>query len=490
MNKQILLHYKIHLILIGSFLGYISWSFQDIRLTIFSIGIFYAYIQIEKRIDLFIITLSYLLVSSRGLLIGTITYYDNNFIAGLTVWLSAALLTSIPYILIWSNNRSKRFLLLPLLVIVLIAPGFGYISWVNPIISTSLIFPGFGFLGFVLFILLFYLYFGINNLYKTILLVIIAFNIIIKFPTENQSIQNINTKYEIALKETENAIVRTTYNLFPFLPKNEDLAINKEQFIENFIISRLASFLIPGLNVISMIIFLLTLSMMLSIYKKFGRPLSFVLIIFILLNIKYTTHKETSFDSLNTKYDYNPESIDFRASYTRQMDLLNNINRYKGKNVVAPESILGFYNSNSAAFIWDQVNKNVLAGAYIKDKSNNQMYDNVVLLLTPKVKKIVYKQRVPVLISMWKPWTQKGAKANLFNNPIVKVLNKNIAFFVCYEQLLDFTFLHSAFKNPDLFIGISNLWWASNTTIELIQRNRLELYSMLFNKPYLYSVNR
>lgn len=382
---QILLKYKLHLIFIGSFIGFISWSFEDIRFTIFSIFIFYAYIHLNKRLDFIIVVFCYLLVSSRGLLIGTITYYDETFY-GLIVWFGSSLIILIPYSLIWSRKKNIRYLLLPLLIIVLILPPFGFVSWVNPIINAALIFPGLGFFGLLLFLCSFY------------------------------------------------AAI--------FLPKYQRM----------FFIS--------------------------------------ILSIFIITN-KTTPVTPNDIQTLNSNYDYDLNQKNFEKDYFRQLEILERTNKSSKNILVASENILGYYNSNSG-MIWDQVkdNKTLYAGAYIKNKLNPNMFDNVVMSITAEEKKVIYKQRVPILVSMWKPWSNEGAKAYLFDNPIVKVDNKLISFFVCYEQNLDFTFLHSAAYDPDLFIGISNLWWAKDTTIETIQHNKLKLYSLLFDKPLIYAVNR
>ena len=385
MKIKALLNYKISFIIIGSLIGYISWSFEDIKLTIFSVLIFYLYIHINKRLDFMIIVFSYLLVSSRGLLVGTINYYDQ-VLYGFTIWFAAAALILFPYSLIWSKEKTKRYYLLPLLIVVLILPPFGFISWVNPIISAGLIFPGLGYFGILLFLAAFY--------------------------------------------------------CSLFLKKS------------------------------SRIIFLSLLSL------------------FVITNSN-TPIKPKDIKALNSEYEYNADTRNFKNEYFRQIDTLKKANSSQSKIFVASENILGYYTQNSN-MIWDQLEKEkvLYAGAYVKDKDNPKMFDNVIMEITPKEKKVLYKQRVPVLVSMWQPWSNFGAKAHLFKNAAVKTQNKTVAFFICYEQLIDFTFLHSAAVKPDLFIGVSNLWWSKNTTIETIQHNRLKLYSILFNKPLIYSINR
>jgi len=141
--------------LTGMFIAYISWSLS-IELTIFSSLLFFAYFYINQRSYLFTLILSYYLFASRGLLIGTENYYDSSYIA-ILIWLSASLLTTSVWITIWSPFQKKRLLLFPIMLTLLIVPPIGFISWVNPIISSAIIFPKFGFLGIVFYLLTLYL---------------------------------------------------------------------------------------------------------------------------------------------------------------------------------------------------------------------------------------------------------------------------------------------------------------------------------------------
>jgi len=70
--------------------------------------------------------------------------------------------------------------------------------------------------------------------------------------------------------------------------------------------------------------------------------------------------------------------------------------------------------------IWKNLdnNKTILAGATIYKNQNT--YDNVLMEITNHSYKTIYKQRVPVPISMWKYWIEQGANAYFFNNPIIE----------------------------------------------------------------------
>ncbi|HHB95393.1 MAG TPA: hypothetical protein ENK88_09675, partial [Campylobacterales bacterium] len=141
--------------LTGMFIAYISWSLS-IEFTVFSSLLFFAYFYINQRSYLFTFILSYYLFASIGLLIGTQNYYDNFYIA-LSFWLLASLLSTSVWIIVWSLSEKKRLLLFPLMLTLLIVPPIGFISWVNPIISSAIAFPRFGFLGIALYLVTIYI---------------------------------------------------------------------------------------------------------------------------------------------------------------------------------------------------------------------------------------------------------------------------------------------------------------------------------------------
>ena len=374
--------------LTGMFIAYISWSLS-VELTIFSSLLFFAYFYINQRSYLFTLILSYYLFSSRGLLIGTENYYDSIYIATL-IWLLSALLTTSVWITIWSSYQTKRLLLFPIMLTLLIVPPIGFISWVNPIISSAIVFPKFGFLGIAFYLL---------SLYLVTLL----------------------------LKDKS----RTTQTI-----------------------------------IIILILFISS-----AIYTPIKKQKQ---------NILYP---------INSNLKYKNQAVDFLGDYRRQKKLLLLANRSKYNNLLFHENALGSFNQNSM-MIWERLdnNKTILAGATIYHKRVGG-YDNVLMEITHNSYKTIYKQRVPVPISMWKPWIEQGAKAYPFQNPTVEYQQSRVGVFICYEQLLTYTYLHTMFYEPKYIIGISNLWWVEDESIGIIQKRSLELWGRLFGKKIYYSEN-
>jgi len=305
-------------ILIGVAIAYISWNLS-IELTIFSSSLFFAYFFIGQRDYLFLLILSYYLFASRGLLIGTQSYYGDFYIA-LFFWFTASFLITLVWVIIWSPSQKKRLYLFPIMLTILILPPIGFISWVNPLISSAIIFPKLGFLGVALYLLFIYIT-----------------TLIIK-------------KYKPPLKQFTVLIIALVFTIY-----SQNMEIQNSQ----------------------------------------------------------TLHP------INSNLVYKNQAIDFMGDYRRQKKLLSIANKNQYNNLLFHENALGVFTKNSM-MIWKNLdnNKTILAGATIYKNQNT--YDNVLMEITNHSYKTIYKQRVPVPISMWKFWIEQGANAYFFNNPIIE----------------------------------------------------------------------
>jgi len=381
--------FKIIDVLMGIIVAYASWSLS-IKLTIFSTALFFIYLLINQRITLFIITISYYLFASKGLLIGTDNYFENSYLA-VIIWLSSALIVSSIWIIIWSPSLKRRLYLFPIMLTILILPPIGFISWVNPIISSAIAFPKQGFLGVVLYLISIYLITLIIHKQNRLLQLITTISIL--------SISSIN--FNTQKSPTNNHIIHP----------------------------------------------------------------------------------------INSNLTYKNQAIDFIGDYRRQKKLLSIANKNQYNNLLFHENALGVFTKNSM-MIWKNLdnNKTILAGATIYKNQNT--YDNVLMEITNHSYKTIYKQRVPVPISMWKFWIEQGANAYFFNNPIIEYKKSRVGVFICYEQLLSYTYFHTMLYNPDYIIGISNLWWVEDKSIVKIQKRSLKLWGILFKKDVYYSANR
>jgi hypothetical protein len=162
--------------------------------------------------------------------------------------------------------------------------------------------------------------------------------------------------------------------------------------------------------------------------------------------------------------------------------------------VVLPESSAGIW-TPTAARLWSRAldggDLTVIAGAIIVDAVG---YDNVMVEISGKGSRILYRERMPVPLSMWQPWRAligepTGAQAHFFDNPTVEIDGHRIAPLICYEQLIIWPILQSALHNPDVIIVTGNGWWTENTNIVATQRASATAWARLFSLPLIVSFN-
>lgn len=184
-------------------------------------------------------------------------------------------------------------------------------------------------------------------------------------------------------------------------------------------------------------------------------------------------------------------------SLQRQRNLIALVQEVAGSGaavVVLPESALGFW-TPTLERLWREglqgVSVTVVAGAAV---INANGYDNVMVAIDGGGGRVLYHERMPVPVSMWRPWERwtgetGGARANLFANPVVEVAGRKIAPLICYEQLVLWPILQSMLYRPDAIVLIGNGWWTTGGNIIAIQRASAKAWSALFGVPLVISFN-
>ena len=167
----------------------------------------------------------------------------------------------------------------------------------------------------------------------------------------------------------------------------------------------------------------------------------------------------------------------------------------KTRFIVFPESALGFW-TPTLARLWQEGLRGsevtVIAGAVVIDPGG---YDNVMVGISAGEARILYRQRIPVPVSMWQPWRAwtgqgGGARANLFGNPVVQTDSQKVAALICYEQLLLWPVLQSVLHSPTAIVAPGNGWWTSGTSIVAIQNASVIAWAKLFGLPVVTAFNR
>ena len=157
--------------------------------------------------------------------------------------------------------------------------------------------------------------------------------------------------------------------------------------------------------------------------------------------------------------------------------------------VVLPESALGIWTPTTEA-LWREslvgMPVTVIGGGVVLQAND---YENLMITVTSAGSNELYRQRMPVPISMWQPWSAGGAEADFFRNPVVELTGIRLAILLCYEQLLVWPVLHSIWMQPDMILATGNAWWTGSTNILPIQRAASVAWARLFNLPLTMAYN-
>lgn len=163
--------------------------------------------------------------------------------------------------------------------------------------------------------------------------------------------------------------------------------------------------------------------------------------------------------------------------------------------LVLPETLLGRYDGlsqNSLSQAQEDLrakNSKVLVGAELPLASGRYKNAVVVLGASPGDDWAAY-QGIPVPVSMWKPWANDGAEADLLaRSNTIMVDGQRIGVSVCYEHLLTYSLLRLMADKPDLIAAVSNVWWARTTNIPTIQSQSVHAFARLFNVPVVFAKN-
>lgn len=169
-------------------------------------------------------------------------------------------------------------------------------------------------------------------------------------------------------------------------------------------------------------------------------------------------------------------------------------NEYGIRVVVLPESTLGFW-TPTVERLWrgglSGSTATVIAGAAIVEPDG---YDNILVAIAADTSTVLYRERMPVPVSMWQPWRawlgkSGGARAHFFSNPAFDLGGERIAPMICYEQLIVWPVLQSVAHSPTLIVATGNGWWTAGTSIVGIQRASAEAWARLFGLPLVFTFN-
>jgi hypothetical protein len=190
---------------------------------------------------------------------------------------------------------------------------------------------------------------------------------------------------------------------------------------------------------------------------------------------------------------------DFLAEFDAHEQMQETIRQSNARVLLFPEHVVTQWNEATEVF-WRQTlesltrrHATILIGAGLPRPDGIRLgggrYFNV-LIAKSQVTQAVYYQRIPVPIGMWKPLSGNGAPLNVFGNGTIDIQHERAAVLLCYEQLLVWPFVSSAFEHPTVLITAANDYWAKQTPIPEIQKASVRSFTRLFGLPLLSAVNQ
>jgi predicted amidohydrolase len=162
--------------------------------------------------------------------------------------------------------------------------------------------------------------------------------------------------------------------------------------------------------------------------------------------------------------------------------------------VIFPEDLLA-WNTATEAF-WSPTfdtlrarHSSMIVGATMFIPGRVGKYRNVAVLRGAT--STVFDQRIPIPITMWKPFGDTGVPIHIFGpGTVANVDGQKAAVIICYEQLLVWPIVRSIAERPTVLVGIANDYWAVGTYFPAIQQANLHAWGRLFNLPVITAVNQ
>tara|TARA_R110000787_G_scaffold9696_1_gene33585 strand:+ start:206 stop:1396 length:1191 start_codon:yes stop_codon:yes gene_type:complete len=193
---------------------------------------------------------------------------------------------------------------------------------------------------------------------------------------------------------------------------------------------------------------------------------------------------------IDTHFNYaSPVQHADYAQHLATLALVQDAAKAGVKNIVLPESAFGIW-TPTTEHLWvralQDLDVTVNGGAILVSAEG---YDNVMIEVSGKVAQTLYRERMPVPVSMWQPWASGGATAHVFGKPAGSFAGTLIAPLICYEQLLVWPILQSMIYKPSVIVATGNGWWTGDTNIVAIQKAAARAWASLFGVPLVIAFN-
>lgn len=195
----------------------------------------------------------------------------------------------------------------------------------------------------------------------------------------------------------------------------------------------------------------------------------------------------------DTRYTFGTQKSvrDLTREFSRHRDMSNQLRTSTRLVHLYPETVGGHWN-DTAALYWqtrlrqEANHQTVLIGASIRESG---ILYNSIILVSAEHSRPIYRQRLPVPVTMWNPLVNDGYAMALTPNflPVSDVAGTRTAFLLCYETLIALPALHSLLYKPHHLAVSSSLWWAPDSIKKAQQAAALSwarLFNLTLNEAY------
>lgn len=231
----------------------------------------------------------------------------------------------------------------------------------------------------------------------------------------------------------------------------------------------------------------LTVCLMILIGARYYWSIIPIIIMVITTLSPPTVTTPEGWGGMNTSYRYE-DGRNYLKDYERQIEIIENLKQTYNKVVVLPESSGSVWTQATQA-LWERsdLDQTIYLNAELKKSKSSE---SVLVKISDNESTIVYRQRMPVPITMWNPFQRDMYKAKWIQNTTETVEGKRLGFLICYEQYLVWPILDVMRQNPDVLVGMSNLWWAKDSQLSKGQDMVLTAWSRLMGTELVLSKNQ
>lgn len=129
----------------ATLVGLIAWG-QSVDLMALAVCMVLIWARASSRLEAFLVALGYYIAGSRSIVPAAVEFFSlgDNHTTAYVLWIGCSVFLALPWTICYARPSQRPVLRTLLLIVLLSAPPFGVIGWMNPLLSASTLIPGLG----------------------------------------------------------------------------------------------------------------------------------------------------------------------------------------------------------------------------------------------------------------------------------------------------------------------------------------------------------